>query len=96
MGAGGDRELTKRHLAMIDRALTQRKRWYFRSVILAVISVLAFSRGGGVSIAFGVLLAALAVLALVLAEQVKRDAEALRARLEGPGVAGSAGGREGS
>jgi len=79
----------------VRRARTEGRRWILRGILLAVVAVAAFLRGGSFYRSLGVALAIVAVLAGHLGRQMRRTAAEMERKIQllvgGQGDRGTAG-----
>jgi hypothetical protein len=66
----------------VRRARAQGRRWILRGILLAVVAVVAFLRGGSFYRSLGVALAIVAVLAAHLGWQMRRTAAEMERKID--------------
>ena len=67
--------------ALARRARGAGRRWILRGILLAVIGVIAFVRGGSLMITVGVVCYILALLAISLGQQTRKQAMAIEQKI---------------
>lgn len=67
---------------MARRAYAQGRRWILRGVLLIVVAVVALGRGGGLMVTIGVVCWLLAILAISLGYNTRKQAKAIEQKIE--------------
>ena len=80
-GVGRAQQLAEQRQAA-RRALRSGRQWILRGVLLVVIAVVAFMRGGAVYTILGVTMLMLALLALSLGRTVRRQARLMEEKID--------------
>lgn len=78
-GAAPDLDAQRR---VVRRARAVGRRWILRGILLAIIAVVGILRGGSLMIAIGVACGLLAVLAVSLGRQTRRQAADIDRKIE--------------
>ena len=68
--------------AAMSRARGQGRRWYLRSVLMAVVAAVALYRGGQLNTVIGVVMVVLALLSVSLGRSLRRSATDMETKIK--------------